>query len=264
MSKKLAILGCGKLAEIMGDALKRGLLPGYTLSASFSRKYEDAEHFAGRFGGRAVRDVTELLSDKPDFVIETASVELVKQSCIPCLKAGASFIPLSIGAFADDDFYREAQSAAKESGAKLYIPHGAVGGFDVLRTLSLMAEAGELRLQAGISTRKGPKSLENTPLYKEKMKEKEVLAFSGSCQEAIALLPTKVNVAVAQSLCTLGPEKATAKITSVPGFVGDEHTITAEAEGLKVVSSVYSATADIAAWSIVSLLRDLDSPVSFF
>ena len=92
----------------------------------------------------------------------------------------------------------------------------------------------------------------------------EVEAFYGTCQDAIALLPTKVNVAVAQSLATIGPEKATARITSVPEFIGDDHKITVETEGLKAIVDIYSSTSAIAGWSIVALLRNLSSPVSFF
>ena len=55
-----------------------------------------------------------------------------------------------------------------------------------------------------------------------------------------------------------------AKITSVEGFAGDDHCITMETDGLKVTSDVYSRTAEIAGWSIVSLLQNLASPVVLF
>ena len=55
-----------------------------------------------------------------------------------------------------------------------------------------------------------------------------------------------------------------AKITSVEGFAGDDHCITMETDGLKVTSDVYSRTAEIAGWSIVSLLQNPASPVVLF
>ena len=54
------------------------------------------------------------------------------------------------------------------------------------------------------------------------------------------------------------------KITSVEGFSGDDHCITMETDGLKVTSDIYSRTAEIAGWSIVSLLQNLASPVVLF
>ncbi len=262
--KKLALIGCGKLSDVIAAAIEKNLLPGYEMAAAMSHKKEDAERFVSRTGGKSASTIEELLETKPDYVMEIASVESVKTYALPVLEAGISLIPLSIGAFADREFYERVQNAARAGGAKLYIPHGAVGGFDVLSTVGLMAEAEGKELKAGISTRKGPKSLENSPVYRPEMETQEMTAFEGTCEEAIALLPTKVNVAVAQSLTTIGPEKAAAAITSVLGYVGDEHTITAQMDGIKVVSQVYSANAGIAAWSIVSLLRNLENPVCFF
>ena len=50
-------------------------------------------------------------------------------------------ILLSIGALADETFYREISECAKENGRKIHIASGAIGGFDVLRTISLMGQA---------------------------------------------------------------------------------------------------------------------------
>ena len=90
------------------------------------------------------------------------------------------------------------------------------------RQVSLMGQA-----TAGIETRKGPASLRNTPLFEEHLMTdtEETHVFSGNAREAIGLLPTKVNVAVASSLATVGPENTSVNITSVPGFVGDDHKI---------------------------------------
>ncbi len=263
--KKIAIIGCGFLGGIVADALKRGLLPAYTLSGAMSHRRESAEKLCEGTDAATVDSLPALLQLQPDIVVETASVEMAREACIPVLEAGADFIPLSIGAFSDTAFYEKAQETAQAHGVHIYIPHGAVGGFDVLQTISLMAASGQQEIHAGIETCKGPHSLQNTPVYTEEMEgTEEVEAFCGSCREAIALLPTKVNVAVAQSLATIGPDRATARITSVPGFVGDNHTITVETDGLKARVEVYSSTAAIAGWSIVSLLRNLSSPVCFF
>ena len=51
---------------------------------------------------------------------------------------------------------------------------------------------------------------------------------------------------------------------SVPGWVGDDHCITAEIEGVKAVVDICSSTSAIAGWSAVSLLRNLASPVCFY
>ncbi len=185
----------------------------------------------------------ELLALKPDYIAEAASVAAVKGMAVKALCAGTSIIVLSIGAFADRISMREVKRTALEHGTKVHIASGAVGGFDVLRTVSLMGDA-----VSGIETRKGPKSLMNTPLFEEHLMTdtEETRVFTGNAKEAIALLPTKVNVAVAASLATTGPEQTKVTIHSIPGFVGDDHKITAEIPGVKAVVDIYSADSAIA------------------
>ena len=262
--KTFAIAGCGHLGKIVQEAYIKGLLADYKLIAVYSRKMEDAEKLAEGTDARAVPSMDEMIALRPDYIIETASIALLKEFAIKALEAGCSIIPLSIGAFADDDFKAGALRAAKEGNAKILIPSGAVGGFDALRTISLIAEVNGWDIKAGIHTHKGPGSLKNTPLYSEELDQAEKNVFSGTTREAIALLPTKVNVAVASALASTGPGNASAEITSVPGFIGDDHCITVETEGLKAIVDIYSATSDIAAWSAVALLRNLSSEMVFF
>lgn len=114
-------------------------------------------------------------------------------------------------------------------------------------------------------THKGPESLKNTPVFRDSLMDarEEEEVFAGNTKEAIKLLPTKVNVSVAASLATAGTEKTRFSIVSVPGMTGDDHRITAEAEGVKAVVDIYSDTSAIAAWSVVALLRNLVSPIVF-
>lgn len=263
--KKLAILGNGYLADIMVEAYNKGLLEDYELTGVFGRTKEKTKALAEKGGCKAYESMEELLSDGPDYVAEAASVAAVKAYACSILSRGANFIVLSIGAFADSAFYEEVKNCAKEHGTKVHIASGAVGGFDVLRTTALMAQAEGKELTAGICTRKGPNSLMGTPVFKDEFMTdtKEAHAFEGNAKEAIALLPTKVNVAVASALSTAGPEHTSVNIYSVPGMVGDDHKITASIDGVTAVVDIYSATSSIAGWSVVALLRNLASPIVF-
>lgn len=261
MSKlKLGIIGNGYLAEIIVDAWKNGCLDEYEMVGILGRTKEKTENLAAKAGAKACSTIEEFLELKPDYVAEAASVQAVKDMAEKILASGAGFIVLSIGAFADAEFYERVKQTAREHGSKVYIASGAVGGFDVLRTVSLMGEA-----VSGIETRKGPKSLQNTPLFEEHLMTDPVESqvFDGNAKEAIALLPTKVNVAVAASLATVGPEHTRVNIHSVPGFVGDDHKITAEIEGVKAVVDIYSSTSAIAGWSVVAVLQNIVSPIVF-
>lgn len=257
---RLGILGNGYLAGIVVDALERGLLPEYELVGIFGRTAEKTQALAKRAGCEPCGSIEALLAQEPEYIAEAASVAAVQDYAVRILEAKCSLVVLSIGAFADREFYEKVSGAAAAAGARVHIASGAVGGFDVLRTISLMGQTA-----AGIETHKGPKSLMNTPLFQEKLMTGtgETCVFRGNAKEAIGLLPTKVNVAVAASLATVGPEAAGVKIYSVPGFVGDDHKITAETDGVKAVVDIYSSTSAIAGWSVVAVLRNIVSPIVF-
>lgn len=257
---RLGIVGSGFLGGIIAQAWKSGYLEDYELIGMFGRNQDKTKRLAKETGCAACASIEELLSLKPDFIAEAASVQAVKELAESALPAGVNLVVLSIGAFADQTFYESAAQAAKSHGAKIYIASGAVGGFDVLRTIALMGA-----VEAGIETRKGPQSLKNTPLFEEHLTsdQESCQVFAGNAKEAIALLPTKVNVAVAASLASAGPEHTGVSIHSVPQMVGDDHRITAQTQGVKAVVDIYSSTSAIAGWSVVAVLRNITSPVVF-
>lgn len=262
--KKLALAGCGFLGNIIADAYAGGLLEGYRLVGAFGRTAEKTAAVAEKTGCKACASLDELLALRPDYVAEAASVQLAKEMALPVLSSGANLVLLSIGALADNAFRAEVEAAARAHGTRVHLASGAVGGFDVLRTVSLMAQAKRLAETAGIVTHKGPQSLQGTPVFSETLltDTEESCVLSGTAAEAISVLPTKVNVAVAAALATTGPDSATARIYSMPGFTGDDHMITAEIDGVKATVDVYSRTAEIAGWSVVSLLRSLVAPIA--
>ena len=266
MKTKFGIVGCGFLGNIVADAWKNGLLPDYELVGVPSRTRASAEATAAKTGCAVCDTVDDLLALKPEYLVETASVEAVRAMAIPVLKQGVNLVIISIGAFADLAFYEQVQQAAREGGAKVHLASGAIGGFDVLQTVSLMAQAQNLPETAGIETHTGAKGFRNTPVWADHLltDTEKTTVFTGNAKEAIATFPRRVNVAVATSLATTGPEITGVTMHSVPNWVGDDHRITAEIEGVKAVVDICSSTSAIAGWSVVALLRNLSSPVCFY
>ena len=266
MKTKFGIVGCGFLGNIVADAWKNGLLEDYELIGVTSRSRSSSEATAAKVGCKVCDSVDELLALEPEYIVETASVEAVRAMAVPVLRRGVNLVVISIGAFADLAFYEEVKQAAKEGGTKVHLASGAIGGFDVLQTVTLMAEAQKLSEKAGIETYTGAKGFRNTPVWADHLltDTEKTTVFTGNAKEAIATFPRRVNVAVATSLATTGPEITGVTMHSVPGWVGDDHCITAEIEGVKAVVDICSSTSAIAGWSVVALLRNLSSPVCFY
>ena len=257
--KRLVIVGCGKLGNIVVDAMLRGLLNDYELVGVYSRTRAKAESLAARVAGCAVCDgVEELLELAPHYVVEAASPAAMREVALPALRQGASVVTLSIGAFADDAFYTEVMQTAQENHAHVYIVSGATGGFDVLQTATLMGEA-----EARFFNEKGPNALKGTPVYDDALQHEQRTVFKGTATEAIAKFPTKVNVTVAASRASVGPQNMQVTMQSTPGFVGDTQRVEIKNKQVHAVIDVYSATAEIAGWSVENTLRNIVSPIVF-
>lgn len=257
---KLGIVGCGFLANIVVDAWRDGLLDEFEFVGCVSRSRASAEALAIKARCPACAEVDELLALKPDYLIEAASPATLRAIAVKALSSGSNLVVLSIGAFADEAFYEQVKRTAGQAGTRVHLASGAIGGFDVLRTAALMSH-----IEASIGTRKGPASLKGTPIFSEQLMTDSdpSVVFSGSAQDAIALFPTKVNVAVACALATAGAQATGVTVRSVPGFQGDEHRIEVSGSELRVVVDIYSKTSAIAGWSVVALLRNLVSPIVF-
>lgn len=262
--KKLAIVGCGKLSDIVVDALLNGLLPDYKIIGAFSRTREKTERLVEKIKAHsgeictACTTLEELLTLKPDYIVETASPTAMKELVLPALKNGSSVVTLSIGAFADEQFYAEVIQTARDNNTRVYLASGAIGGFDVLRTVSLMGNC-----EASIATEKGPNSLRGTSVYSDDLQTAQRKVFEGNAQEAIALFPTRVNVAVAAALASVGPKNMKVSVTSTPDYVGDNHRIEIKSDQVQGVIEIYSKTAQIAGWSLVNTLRNITAPIVF-
>ena len=182
MKTKFGIVGCGFLGNIVADAWKKGLLEDYELVGVTSRSAASSEKMAAEVGCRACKDLDALLALEPEYLVETASVEAVRAMAVPVLRRGVNLVILSIGAFADLAFYAEVQAAAKEGGAKVHLASGAIGGFDVLQTVSLMAQAQHLPEQAGIETHTGAKGFRNTPVWADHLLTELLEEFEAQTQ----------------------------------------------------------------------------------
>lgn len=261
--KKLVIAGCGRLAGIVADAVINGILSEYELTGVYSRTAAKAERLAARMeeNGKpciACSSIEELLALKPDYLIESASPAAMRELALPALENGTSIVTLSIGALADPAFYEKVKKTARENGTRVHIVSGATGGFDVLRTAALMGNA-----SAKFFNEKGPDALKGTAVYDPSLQTEQRTVFSGNATEAIQIFPTKVNVTVAASLASVGPENMQVSIQSTPGFVGDTQRVEIKNDQVRAIIDIYSATSDIAGWSVVNTLLNITSPIVF-
>lgn len=263
--KKIAIIGCGALGKALALNLNRVLADRYYITGILARK--PPIEFAREIGCKAYKAFSELLADRPNYVVEIAGIPAVSEYGLAVLNHSIDLIIVSSGALADKPLYESLLGAAETSGGRIYIASGAIGGFDLMRTFALMGP----NMEAAIDNYKPPENLEGAPFLTDRRLSQTApeTIFTGSVDEAIRGFPNNVNVAVALDLAV--PCQTSVSIHSVPNLPENRHVIhltnaTAHAElsisSLPDPQNPRSST--LAAWSVIALLENLASPIQFF
>ena len=127
-------------------------------------------------------------------------------------------------------------------------------------------------VEASVTTEKSPQSLNGAPILEGRKlsQEKEEEIFTGSAKEAIAHFPETINVAVATALATTGAEHTKVSIKSIPGLESNRHKIKLVGKLVEVDVVVETTpskdnpkSSALAAYSVISLLENLVSPITF-
>lgn len=262
--KKVAIIGGGALGAVLAENMKDRLKDRYEISGILTRS--QALGLAEKVDCRAYESLGELLAGEPDYVVEIAGIAAVAEHGAKILRAGVDLIVVSVGALANEALYDSLRRAAEETGSKLYVASGAIGGFDLMRTFAMMGP-----MEARIENSKAPENLEGAPYLAGRMlsrRDPEII-FEGSVGEAIVGFPQNVNVAVATDLAVSCDTEVL--IQSVPGLKRNRHVIRLENSTAAAEIAISSdpdpknpKSSTFTAWSVIALLENLDSPVQFF
>ncbi len=264
--KTVSIIGCGSLGAIIAKGIAKGAAGNYSLKAVCDVNRDVAAVLAAQTGCVAAAGVGEVLAGKPDFVVEATSPAALTNIGEDILRAGCNLIPLSIGAFADGDFYNRIEQVANETGRKVYIVSGAIGGLDLMQAMLLMGD-----LSAAIENTKAPHSLNGAPFLggRELSEAAEETVFSGNAREAIQGFPKNVNVAVALSLATVGVDDTRVTVRSVPGLEVNRHRITLTGSQCRAEITVESLpspenprSSSLAAYSVLARLRNMEAGIA--
>ena len=257
--KRIGLFGSGKLSKIIVNCYKNGLLDGYQIVGCYSKTFEHAKEISNTLNVDPCHSFDELLARKLDYLVEATNPSATKEILLKTLSNKVNVILLSIGALADESFYKEVEKTASKNNVKVHLASGAISGFEVLRTARIIGLT-----KASLTNTKGPKALAKSPIYKSEMEYKDFIAFKGSAYDAIQNLPTGINVGIATALATRGVHDTNILIQTKPDFIGDSQCIDIECgEEIKAHLDVYSKTSDIAGYSVVALLQNLNSSIMF-
>lgn len=260
--KRLALLGYGYLNQIVGNAVKNGILPEYELVGILGRNPDRTKAYADHYDCTPCTNIEELMALKPDFVAEAASAQSLVDYTETILKGGSNIIVLSTAAFADVELFERAKQTAIENNTKIYIAGGATGAYSLLQTSSLMSKT---PIDVTITSKKAPGFLSRTPFYRDGLMNitEPERVFTGTAKKIIEVYPYVFNVILATSLASAGPEATKFNIDATPYFAGDDYRIQVEGDLVQLDLSILSQDYSIAGWSVVTILKNAVSPVVF-
>lgn len=194
------------------------------------------------------KDLEELGSRSLDLIIETAHADVVKELW-PLINSGADLMVSSVTCLSDPDFRQKMEHKAKQSGQKVYLPHGAVLGLDGLRDGRALIDA------VVVTTTKHPKNL---GMPNSNITQAEEI-FNGSTSGACKEFPRNVNVHAAIALAGLGFDKTQSIIIADPKTNKMQHQIEVKGQGLnwKLEIESFSAGAVTGSYTPASLYNSL-------
>lgn len=175
--------------------------------------------------------------------------------------------PYERAALADADWKARMTETALRTGRRIHVASGAIGGFDVLRTAALMGVE-----EATFESTKSPKSLSGAPglMGVELPADRETLAFEGGVEEAVRGFPKNINVAAATASAADAPN-VRVRLVARPGLTVNTHHIDVKAGEMHCELFFHSAydpknprSSTSTAWSVLALLKNLESPISYF
>lgn len=258
---RVGLAGLGAVGLVVARRLIAGV-PGLALTAVAVRDVDKARRALPQLGDSiAVRKATEL-ADDCDVVVECLPPALFREVAISAIDKGRLFMPLSVAQLLQNGDLIE---RAKDKGARILVPTGALIGFDAVRAVA----EGTIR-SVDMVTRKPPAGLEGAPYLRERGISVRDLkmplkVFDGTAREGARGFPTNVNVAAALSLAGIGPDRTHLEIWADPTVTMNTHSITVDADTARFSMTIENLpsenprTGKIVALSTVAALRALVS-----
>ena len=259
---RIGVAGLGAVGLDVARRLIDGVIPGMTLTAVAVRDADKARRLLPQIGDLVALRTLETLADECDVIVECLPPALFRDIAIPTIDKGRILVPLSAAQLLHNGDLVE---RAKQTGARIIVPTGALLGFDAVRG------AAESTIHSvDMVTRKPPAGLEGAPYLVERgisvtgLKE-PIKVFDGSAREGAMGFPANVNVAAALSLAGIGPDRTRLQIWADPTVTRNTHTITVDADTARFTMTIENVpsenprTGKSVAPSTIAALRGLVS-----
>src|SRR5580704_15604999 len=223
---KVGLAGLGAVGLGVARRLEAGI-PGLVLAAVAVRDKDKARRNLPQIGVRIPVVATETLAQSCDVVVECLPPQLFRGVATSAIEAARIFMPLSVAQLLEN---WDLVARAKQTGARILVPTGALIGLDAVRA----AAEGTIHSITMVS-RKPPNGLEGAPYLVERGISLKGInsarkVFDGTARDGARGFPANVNVAAALSLAGIGPDKTKLEIWADPTIDRNTHRIEVDSD----------------------------------
>ena len=262
---RVAVAGLGAIGMRVALALDAGEIDGMALVAVSAQDRKRATARAAGFQTPPSVLPIEELADMADVIVECAPAAVFEILANTVIRQGKCLMPLSVGALLNCP---ELIENAKQTGAKIIVPTGALIGLDTVRAMAV-GTIHEVTLQ----TRKPANGLAGAPHLVENdidlsdLKE-PLCVLRGSAREAAKGFPANVNVAAALALAGIGPEKTRVEVWADPTINRNIQSVTIKSDSGEATMTMNNIPSDenprtgrIVAQSVIAALQRMTVPL---
>jgi len=262
---RLAIAGLGAIGMSVARRVDAGGIEGVTLGAVSVRDQQKAQERLSDFANPPELLPLDALGDSADVIVECVPAAHFLEVARPALEKGRIFMPLSVGVLLN---HMELVDLAREKGARIIVPTGALIGLDAVRA----ATSGGIS-SVKLVTSKPPVGLVDAPHVVENGISLEGLSkpkmlFSGSAREAAKGFPASLNVGAALALAGVGPDETRVEVWADPEATRNTQAVTVSSECADFSMTIANVPSDdnprtgkITALSVIAALHRLTSPL---
>ena len=234
------------------------------IAVSANDKERAAKRVASFGKPPAVLALTEL-PEVADVIVECAPAAVFPELATASIRKGRCLMPLSVGVLLN---HIELIDQAKETGAKIIVPTGALIGLDTVRAMAV----GTIH-SVTLQTRKPPNGLAGAPHLIDNEIDisnlsEPLCVLKGSARDAARGFPANVNVAAALALAGIGPDKTQVEVWADPTIDRNIQSVTIVSDSGEATMTMNNIPSDenprtgrIVANSVIAALKRMTSPM---
>jgi aspartate dehydrogenase len=270
MKKNISIIGCGAIGSELALSVDRTMIENITISSILDIKLENAEVLKSKLMNNnplVFNNFSDLIKSENfkdvNLVIEAASQNALTNYLNEIILLKKDVLVMSVGAFANAEFFSQVIKNVEKNDINLYLPSGAIAGIDAIKSVKSSIS------YVTLTTTKNPNSLKDSPFFKKNnitinSIKKRTLIFEGSAIEAVENFPANVNVAALLGLTGIGLEKTKVNVIADPSIRINKHEIKVIGKFGELIvriknipSSTNPKTSYLAILSVIESLRSI-------